>query len=125
MAADGGVEMAAWFKQRDRGADASDVAFDEALQLFAQVHILARHRVFLGWQASNIDHAVVELMASCRRWPVYYDVEGWVWAPGCYEFGLEKFTKEVVATQRPALPAWAQSRRRLAERIRRHGRRGS
>ena len=55
-------------RAEDRGADASDVAFDEALQLFAQVHILARHRVFLGWQASNIDHAVVELMASCRRW---------------------------------------------------------
>ena len=113
-----GAEMAEWFRQRDRGADASDVAFDEALQLFAQVHILARHRVFLGWQASNIDHAVVELMASCRRWPVYYDVEGWIWAPGCYEFGLEKFTKEIVTTQRPALPAWATDRRLARRRLR-------
>ena len=104
---------------RKGGAPASrrqrdDASYDEALQLFTQVRVLARSaRVFLGSMWSNVDHAIVELMAACRHWPVTYDVNGAVWAagyPDMKQTHLMRFEADRIARLSPTLPAWARRR---------------
>ena len=47
---------------------------DDGIQLFAGVYLLAQCGAFIGTQLSNIDAAVVELMATRRHPPIMFDV---------------------------------------------------
>jgi hypothetical protein len=51
-----------------------DAFLDEGIQLFSGILLLANCAAFIGTQISNIASAVVELMATQRHPPVFYDV---------------------------------------------------
>ena len=47
---------------------------DDGIQLFAGLMMLAQSAAFVGTQISNIDAATVELMATLRHPPTFFDV---------------------------------------------------
>ena len=94
-------------RRHDRLAAAEhDEHFDEAFQLLAEAHVLARCEVFLGSMISNVDHAIVELMASRRRRPVIYDLNGMLWAPGAPEHSEQ----DIARSDRLVFPAWVRGK---------------
>ena len=54
---------------------------DEGMQLFAGILIMARCAAFVGTLVSNLGSAIVELMATVRHPPVFFDLLGDMYRP--------------------------------------------
>ena len=73
-------KMHLWSEQTSRrAADASAACgprylVDDGIQLFAGVYLLGQCAALIGTQLSNIDAAAVELMATLRHPPTFFDV---------------------------------------------------